>query len=439
MKTVLAAVAACVMAAGVVADEDPVWVKVAASDSSARAKGAAEFVCAGTNDQETIQKAIDLCAKDGRSVFLFNGCYCLDAVREIGDGGPKAAVVFPILQRELKFVGESVPMTGYRTSFTNRNGVVIRARSGVFANADGKSVDFLRGGWTPRGIQNGSALTISNMRVFAPDALHAYRCIDLRRVDRVVMKSVSMVGMGDRVFAGDHYPWTDRRFGPLPVPVIDAIGLTMTDGSNLAVSTFDNVFANGFGQGIQAGGEHVVCTECGATFGLYGWTFGNYEFSCGFNHPITLINCLDEQNVNLPLFADCGDHDGKGNLIHGRQEVTMISFNCERVLGHTPGKKVGDDMRETKPGTWCGYIGFTRQPDWCAINSVDLPIWKEDGSGSGFRTENMCHKRICSSAERRSYYPQLAQQIFDTDLKKLVICIDVKNRVWVDAHGNKVD
>ncbi len=44
---------------------DPVWVKVAATDSPEAAKAVADFVCSGEHDEETIQRAIDLCA-DGR-------------------------------------------------------------------------------------------------------------------------------------------------------------------------------------------------------------------------------------------------------------------------------------------------------------------------------------------------------------------------------------
>ena len=172
--------------------------------------------------------------------------------------------------------------------------------------------------------------------------------------------------------------------------------------------------------------------NCAATFGLYGFTFGNYPYHCAFNHPITMINCCDEQNVNMPLFASCGDNGGD---LHGLQEVTMVSFNFERVAARVPGRKLGDLMRETRPGTWRGQIGFTTQPDWNAVNSVDLPLWAEDGSGTGFRTVNNAHKSACTSEERRSYYPQYMQQLFDLDLKKLLICTDPARRKWVDALG----
>ena len=105
---------------------------------------------------------------------------------------------------------------------------------------------------------------------------------------------------------------------------------------------------------------------------------------------------------------------------------------------HVPGKKLGDLMREMRPGTWCGQIGFTTQPRWNAINSVDLPLWAEDGSGRGFRTVNNAHKPACTTAERLSYYPQYMQQVYDTDLNKLLICTDPAKREWRDAMGSAV-
>lgn len=90
-------------------------------------------------------------------------------------------------------------------------------------------------------------------------------------------------------------------------------------------------------------------------------------------------------------------------------------------------------------GTWRGNIGFTRQPKWNAINSVDEPIWAEDGSGAGFVTRNNAHKPACGTDERRSYYPQYMQQVYDTDLDKLLICTDPAKRVWRDAMGKIVE
>lgn len=71
-----------------------------------------------------------------------------------------------------------------------------------------------------------------------------------------------------------------------------------TDGSNNSYSNYVNVQTYGFDEGIQVGGEHVVCINCGATGGRYGFTFGNYPPNCGGNHPLTLgkmVLCIDPE------------------------------------------------------------------------------------------------------------------------------------------------
>jgi hypothetical protein len=308
-------------------------------------------------------------------------------------------------------------------------GAILRLRPSAMPADRSESVDAVRGEWTWRGIVNMSRLDLSNMMVYMPDPMRPCRAIDLRRVMSVEMSNVRAVAFGEAVLRGASYPYDVHT-----PPHEECIGITMTDGSNSVPANYVNVRALGFGQGIQVGGEHVVMINCCAAFGRYGFTFGNYPYYCAFNHPITMINCCDEQNVNMPLFASCGDDGGEQ---HGLQEVTMISFNFERVAKRVPGGKLGDLMRETRPGTWRGQIGFITQPDWHAVNSVDLPLWAEDGSGNGFRTINNAQKSACTSAERRSYYPQYMQQIFDLDLNKLLICTDPAKRKWVDALGNE--
>ena len=117
----------------------------------------------------------------------------------------------------------------------------------------------------------------------------------------------------------------------------------------------------------------------------------------------------------------------------------MIGFHMERIAAQTPGGVLGDLMREVHPGTWKGNIDFTLQPAWCHTNTTDAQIWENDCSGSGIKTRNNCHKTVCDTEERLSYYPTYGQQIFDTDLNKMVICIDPANKKWVDFNGNPVD
>ena len=408
---------------------DALWIRVAAANSRQEACRAADFVCTGTNDEAVIQRAIDACKTNGKQLLFFAGLYRLGSVRDFGDKGPKTAICICNMHREFAMVGERRQVTGWPKDMLV-NGVVLYLCPEALPSG-GESVDILRGEWSREGIMNGSALRLENMSVWAPDSQHPLRAVDLQRVNSAEVRNVSLKAFGTATLNGLVYP-----YGNPPPPHPESIGMTLTDGSNNAPVNLVNVSACGFGQGFQVGGEHVVMINCSATFGGYGFTFGNYPYHFAFNHPITLINCCDEQNIHLPFFNSCGDDGGK---LHGRQEVTMISFNCERMAEHAPGKKLGDLMREAKPGTWRGNISFARQPKWHAINSVDEPIWAEDGSGVGFVTRNNAHKSACTSVERRSYYPQYMQQVYDTDLNKLLICTNPAKREWRDATGKVVD
>ena len=399
------------------------YIYLAASNSTDEAKAASDFVCAGKHDERTIQTAIDACVRDDKNLYFFNGVYCIDGFYPFGDGGPDTAVRFPNAYREITVMGQNHE---YSCQLRYAKGVVWYVSAEALDGAPEASVDVLRSAWTTKGRQNGSSLHIENLVIILAHNQRAVRCVDLRRTDRVEVKNMTLVSFDDNVAS-------------VEVPGKGCIGLTMTDGSNYEYSAYTNVHTIGFDEGIQVGGEHVVCTNCGGVLGNYGFTFGNYECNCGMNHPITLINCLDERNVNLPYFGRwCGDSDGKGGRLIGNQEVTMISFNIERAEAITPGGVLGDLMREEVPGSWRGNISFTAQPSWWAINTVDLKLWESDGSGSGFVTRNNTHKAVCSTAERLSYYPQLGQQIFDTDLQKMVVCIDPDQKTWVDFMGNRV-
>jgi len=408
---------------------DVEWIRVAAADSSQEARSTADFTCSGKNDERVVQQAVDRCAETGKNLMLMNGLYLFDAAHPFADGGPDTAVRLTNMHRDFVVQGQGFYTCGGSTQLVN--GVVIRVTTNFWNSTGGRSADVLRGQWSPRGIQNGSSLRLRNLAIFLPDHQHPARCVDLRRVDCVEVENLRMYGIGEQTFAGLKYPYKD-----MGVPIVESIGLTMTDGSNYLTSNYRNVIGKWFGQAIQAGGEHVVCIACAGVFSRYGWTFGNYEANCGLNHPITLINCCDEQNVNLPLLNRCGDEGGR---LNGNQELTMVSFNIERVEKQMPGRKAGDLMREVKPGSWGGNITFTLQPAWCQINVVGLPLWQPDGSGSRFVTRNSAHKTVCTSAERRAYAPQFGQLVYDTDLNKQLVCTDPAKRIWRDALGNAVE
>lgn len=397
---------------------------VVAAANSGPARQSADYVCTGSHDELTIQKAIDRCAAEDKNLYLLNGTYELEGFYDRGDVGPLCALCVPNIRREITILGQN-------STYGKQGGVVMHIPAHALDTIGEKDADVLRTGWCDKGLSSGGVLRMENIMFCIAHNQQALRCIDLRRCDRPELKNIRM----------NCYADMNAGFGKPPaVPAEGCIGLTMTDGSNAHYSNYTNVSATGFYEGIQVGGEHVVLINCAAIMCAYGYTFGNYKIKCGANHPIIMINCMDERNIHLPLFNSCGDSDGKGtgNRLQGGQEVTMISFNIERLAEQTPGQVLGDLMKEVYPGTWRGNIDFTAQPAWHHTNEPAFQLWENDGSGSGFQTRNVVHKKVCTTAERLSYYPMLGQQIFDTDLGKMVICTDPAKRKWVDMNGQAV-
>lgn len=415
------------------------YLVVAPQNAGEELRATADIVCTGEHDERTLQAAIDRCAKEGTNLYLLSGTYRIEGFYDFGDGGPKTALCVPNVGREISIIGQNIV---YGKDSGVRLYVPAEAldtlpdateTSDIDANVQDTSrnpVDVLRTTWCRRGLSSGSCLRLENLYFSLSHNRKPIRCLDLRRCDLPEIHGVKC-GAYDDMEAG--------LGKPPAVPVKGCIGITMTDGSNAGSSNFYNCGASGFYEGIQVSGEHVVLSNCYTIMNYYGYTFGNYEHNCGTNHPITLINCMDERNVCLPLFNACGDAEkGTRRRMQGLQEVTMISFNMERFAEQTPGGVLKDKMREVYPGTWRGNIEFSAQPAWNHLNEPAFDLWEDDGSGSGFRTRNSLHKLVCGTEERLSYYPTLGQQIFDTDLGKLVVCIDPKTKKWVDALGAEV-
>ncbi len=399
------------------------FVTFAAYDSKDDIKASADVVCSGKNDELLIQKTIDECVSTGKNLYFYNGTYVIEGFYDFNDEGPKTALCFPNCKREITVMGQN-----YR--YGKGEGVNFYVPEAALKTVGEEGADVIRTTWTWRGISNGSALRIENIQISLSNNQSPVRCIDLRRCDRPELKDIKMCAFVDM----------NAGLGtPPPIAAKGCIGLTMTDGSNTHFSHYTNIGVSGFYEGFQVAGECVLMVNCGAIMCYYGHTFGNYEINCGVNHPITIINGKDERNVNYPLFNMCGDGDGHGGRLQGNQSVTMIEFHTERLAEQTPGGVLGDYMREVHPGTWKGNINFTVQPGWCQTNTVDAQMWENDGSGVGFVTRNNCHKTVCDTKERLSYYPMHGQQIFDTDLNKMVVCIDPATKKWVDFNGNMVD
>jgi hypothetical protein len=198
-------------------------------------------------------------------------------------------------------------------------------------------------------------------------------------------------------------------------------------------SEITDCFVNGAYEGVSINSEWTICNHVCPMYCVYGWTFGHYYGGGGTKsttHPILLLNCGDERNVNLPYFYS-PNPSNQG----GRQDIEMIAFSVERNATNTPGKALGNMAMEQVAGSARGVINYT-----CGQgqgNYVDRGFWAH-GHGKNVHTTDMAHARAGDTATRASYRPNYLQKYYDTDLNKEVTCINTENKTWIDNAGNTV-
>ena len=121
----------------------------------------------------------------------------------------------------------------------------------------------------------------------------------------------------------------------------------------------------------------------------------------------------------------------------GKQTILIQNLNLEYWPQWFAIKGEGHFATEAVPNQWNGQINYTMNRGGSSLPNVTDHFWA-DGSGHNFQSRNNLHKKICSSEERRSYYPNYGQEVFDTTLNKWLICTDPANKTWRDALGSVI-
>lgn len=134
----------------------------------------------------------------------------------------------------------------------------------------------------------------------------------------------------------------------------------------------------------------------------------------------------------------CGWHDDNAqppyySVEKPLQAVQFIALNIEPA-GAVTGMQKGY-AREIVKGAFCGTIEFTAGGGGKNWVGTDRARFWADGEGYNFVTKNLAHAPAGTTAMRLTYFPQYAQQYYDTDLNKQLI-YDGTN--WRDMMGNIV-
>lgn len=408
-------------------------VVVAPHDAGEEYKLNADFVCKGVNDEVTLQTALDA-LDDSGELILLNGIYHIDAFNTPNDGGaPYVMCVKSNKNKSVIIKGESIPFNSFCSDKYGQSGAIIKISQSCYdslnysyGEEENNYYTIIRAECNNKSREYTKYFaTIKNLSFDIPDNQKSIICIDglffsALSIEHITGNAVKEKTDGLEVSASK-----------LHIPVNMCIGVRGLLGSNWGKGNiWKSSFMFGFNEGFACIGEHLILEDLGTRYCNYGYTFNNlYTVTRSISgnlgayaHDMTVINCCDEVNFNLPYF-------GTNNL---NQAIHFINFNLEVLdeyfaLG-------GQYAKELIKGSWRGSIEFTDFHNY-RVNSVMTKFW-EDGNGHGMYTKNLAHKPSGTSEERNSYFPQYMQEFYDTTLEKKLIYDGSK---WVDCNGNTIE
>lgn len=375
------------------------------------------YVCTGTNDEKVIQKAVNEVARLGCGrVLLAPGIYYIDGFYSAGDGDISSAICMPSDYNKITIICEQGdPRLIVDNNYINasKQCAVLRITSAAYESVD-TVVSVIRS-YKYDTTTRKSALNIENIAISLPNNQKPIICIDGKNATHMMLDNVKMCAISG---------------GEYTRPVENCIGVRGMQGSNAGTcDRWDNLSAYGFREGFAVSGEHLVCTNLLGRKCFYGYTFNNYTNGLGaWLHPITMINCADELNENMPLFGHNGE-SGQTDSLGGRQAISMIDFNIEWISSNWQSDS-GIRATEIMPGEWYGNINYTIQPSYGGNtkNAVNIPFWAS-GSGVNVKTINDAQKQIVTTSERTSYAANNMQRVYDTDTEKFYTYV---NGTWIE-------
>ena len=396
------------------------YIFVCASNSSAKDKVSADYICDGVNDEVEIQAAVN--AAKGH-VVLAQGDYYIDSFPHSEGYGISSAIHFGAIGQQNIIVSGAEYGSCRKANTSNQlyGGAIIHVSDNCYNNLSDSTQYAIFASISSGSSRNypWSKVKIENIGFVLPDNQKKIICIDGWMMTSLSINNIHAIAVADA--------------SNLKVPVDGCIGIRGLQGSNFGINNrWESSFVWGFYEGYAVSGEHIVGVDLGSRFCNYGFTFNRKTNAVGaWIHPITMINCCDECNFNLPVFGNSGE-SSKSDGLSGRQTIDLIDYNLEWLSQYSA--LGGNLATELNAGQTYGSITFTCQPSYGgnSKNDVSAQFWA-DGYGHNMKTVNMAHAESGTSTERATYYPQYMQKYFDTTLNKLLI---YNGSNWVDTMGN---
>ena len=395
-------------------------VYIAASDSTDNDKRCADFVCTGTNDEVTIQNAINSVngVMSGVNVVLMSGHYNIDSFPNTNVDG-HVAIMLPS-KRAADTIGTDVYSVMIKGAVYNSENVVIQVSQAAYDamnTEDNYSVFAAANDW----YYNHYAF--HDLRVYVPSAQKKIVCYDGRRMGSMECRRLKAIAL-------DHATWSTPT-EEIVLPNFHSIGVAGACwDSNSWNYIWESIYCIGFGQNFAVGGEHLLAIKCVAIYGRYGFTFhcnmdaSKVEQNLTPSHPDTLIDCSDEGNANFWLFG--------GNNTR-KPVINCYGLSIEHWDNWFAIDGQGHYATEETPGQFRGFFSYAH-----VGGNVTRKWWATDGSGQGFETVNLNQEKMVTSIRRSDYAPNVGQIVYDTTLNKAVMCTNPATKEWRDMNGNVV-
>lgn len=280
-----------------------------------------------------------------------------------------------------------------------------------------------------------ASVGLKNLCIILPMNDKAITSVDLRYAHCCDIQNVNLLaGYSTLEWGHDNPP---------PVANLECVGIRGIVGSNWnVVNTYTNVEAMGFGHAIDFSGEHLTGRNISVKYNYYGITFGVLSGvnENGYMHPIVLINVLDEHNVCLPVFSECGNRR--------RQMIQIFGYNLMFPAWTTQGDIAFDDARHHKciensnnnnEYGWGGQIFYTNIINQgtgysTGTNNIfDFCLFEK--GGKNIECVNTADYRIASDTALLECEPNFLQRVFSRTHECEAVFDGVK---WVSAIGETI-
>lgn len=416
-------------------------VLIAASNSAPRFISMADYVCTGTNDEITIQTALDDAVFKDVPLYLADGDYYIDSFYSeptVSESDERFAVLIKktVFQHSVKICGiyPSARKNGTVNQFSN--GAILHVTDTCYNNLsnDYRYRIIMASSDAGTRVYPWAIVEIENIAFTIPNNQKNIIGIDGWNMTALNLNNVFGMALSNSVTGIPSTGAIDAN--TLSIGVDECVGVRGLQGYAYGVDMiWKNSFMWGFGQGFAVCGEHLVGINLGARFCNYGFTFNKFENGVGgYIHPITLINCCDECDFNMPYFGESGAYNRPSGY-SGKQCINLIDYNFEWIPDYYA--LGGSKCVEKTAGCAYGSITYTLISTFGAnaINEVAIPLW-ESGYGSNMKCINTAQKLKGTTTERLTYAANEYQQFWDTTLNKMTYYIGGS---WVDANGTAVD